>query len=171
MVVDAVTDPRRHDERAGAPDGPGGIVAADHVGFSVSSLDEAIAFWTGALGFTVVRRGEMGGPFLERTTGVAGAVVRMALVQGPDGRPVELLEYATVDEPGRVPPSAAAIGAAHVAFTTRDIGKAIERIEAAGWTARGTPQPIPGGPRQGTLVAYVSGPDGITIELMQPPAR
>ena len=42
---------------------------------------------------------------------------------------------------------------------------------ALAWKAKGSPLPIAGGPRKGTLVAYVSGPDHITIELMQPPAR
>jgi lactoylglutathione lyase len=53
----------------------------------------------------------------------------------------------------------------------KDIHAAIARIEAEGWKAKGIPLPIPGGPRKGTLVAYVSGPDHITIELMQPPVR
>jgi len=36
---------------------------------------------------------------------------------------------------------------------------------------KGSPQPIPAGPRSGTMVAYISGPDGNTIELMQPPVQ
>ena len=40
-------------------------------------------------------------------------------------------------------------------------------IEQAGWKARGKPQAIPAGPRKGTLVVYVTGPDHITLELMQ----
>ena len=59
------------------------ILRADHTGFSVSSLDDAIAFWTKAMGFTLARRGEMGGEFLKETTGVIGATVRMALVYCP----------------------------------------------------------------------------------------
>lgn len=121
------------------------------------------------MGFKLVRQGEMEGEFLAQTTGVTGARVRMALVHTPDGYPVELLEYSTRAGLGHAPVSAGAVGAAHIAFTTSDIAKAIEKIEAAGWKAKGLPMPIPGGPRKGTLVAYVSGPDNITIELMQPP--
>ncbi|WP_414893376.1 VOC family protein, partial [Sphingomonas sp. Leaf38] len=71
---------------------------------------------------------------------------------------------------GTVPSGAGSIGAAHLALTVKDIHVAIARVEAAGWKAKGNPLPIPGGPRKGTLVAYVSGPDHITIELMQPTA-
>ncbi|MGT2514378.1 VOC family protein [Sphingomonas panni] len=36
------------------------VITVDHMGFAVSSLDEAIRFWTGALGFTLERQSEMG---------------------------------------------------------------------------------------------------------------
>lgn len=94
----------------------------------------------------------------------------MALVTAPNGYPIELLEYSTGRTLGQTPRSAGAIGAAHIAFTVKDIRTAIARVETAGWAVNGSPQPIPAGPRCGTMVAYISGPDGITIELMQPPA-
>lgn len=37
------------------------VMAVDHTGFAVSSLDEAVQFWTGALGFKLERQSEMGG--------------------------------------------------------------------------------------------------------------
>ena len=146
------------------------IYAVDHTGFAVSSLDAAIQFWTEALGFTLERQSEMGGVFLHQVTGVVDPRVRMAIVQAPDGFVVELLHYSNGPQHGTVPDSAGSIGAAHLALTVTDIHAAIARVEAAGWKAKGRPLPIPGGPRAGTLVAYVSGPDHITIELMQPPA-
>jgi predicted enzyme related to lactoylglutathione lyase len=95
----------------------------------------------------------------------------MALVTAPNGYPIELLEYSTGGRLGQTPRSAGAIGAAHIAITVADIRMAIARVETAGWAVKGSPQPIPAGPRSGTMVAYISGPDGITIELMQPPAQ
>ncbi len=147
------------------------VIAVDHTGFAVSSLDEAVRFWTGALGFTLERRSEMGGDFLHQVTGVADPKVKTAIVKAPDGYVVELLEYSTGLKNGTVPNGAGAIGAAHLALSVTDIHAAIARVEAAGWKAKGNPLPIPGGPRKGTLVAYVSGPDHIKIELMQPTAR
>lgn len=81
------------------------------------------------------------------------------------------MEYSNGLKNGTVPNGAGAIGAAHLALSVTDIHAAIARVEAAGWKAKDNPLPIPGGPRKGTLVAYVSGPDHITIELMQPTAR
>jgi len=104
-------------------------------------------------------------------TGVDDPSVKTAIVRAPDGYVVELLHYSRWHQNGAVPSSAGSIGAAHLALTVKDIHAAIARVEAAGWKAKGSPLPIADGPRRGTLVAYVSGPDHITIELMQPPAR
>ncbi len=146
------------------------IIAVDHTGFAVSSLDEAVRFWTEALGFTLERQSEMGGEFLHQVTGVDDPKVRTAIVKAQDGYVVELLEYSNGLQNGKVPNGAGSIGAAHLALIVKNIHAAIARVEAAGWNAKGNPLPIPGGPRKGTLVAYVSGPDHITIELMQPTA-
>ncbi len=147
------------------------VIAVDHTGFAVSSLDKAVQFWTEALGFKLERRSEMGGDFLHQVTGVDDPNVKTAIVRAPDGYVVELLQYSQGRENGAVPNSAGAIGAAHLALSVTDIHAAIARVEAAGWKAKGSPLPISGGPRKGTLVAYVSGPDHITIELMQPPVH
>ncbi len=168
--VQAQTAQARSSESATMNDATN-VIAVDHTGFAVSSLDEAIQFWTGALGFTLERQSEMGGDFLHQVTGVDDPSVRTAIVRAPSGYAVELLQYSKGHQNGVVPPSAGAIGAAHLALTVKDIHAAIGRVEAAGWKAKGSPLPIAGGPRKGTLVAYVSGPDHITIELMQPPAQ
>lgn len=146
------------------------VIAVDHAGFAVSSLDESIRFWTDALGFTLERQSEMGGDFLHQVTGVDDPNVRTAIVRSAGGFVVELLQYSRGQQNGTVPNSAGAIGAAHLALTVRDIHSAIALVEAAGWKPKGSVQSIPGGPRKGTLTAYVSGPDNITIEFMQPPA-
>ena len=145
------------------------VVAVDHMGFAVTSLEESIRFWTEALGFSLQRKSEMGGDFLHQVTGVDDPHVLTAIVKAPDGFVVELLQYSSGHQNGVVPDTAGAIGAAHLALTVKDIHAAITRVEVAGWKVKGNPLPIPGGPRKGTLTAYVSGPDHITIEFMQPP--
>ena len=57
--------------------------------------------------------------------------------QSPNGYLLELLEFATDKDEGRVPGSAGAIGATHFAITISDIQHALERIEAEGWKAKG----------------------------------
>ena len=129
------------------------VVAVDHTGFAVSSLDDAVRFWTGALGFTLERQSEMGGDFLHQVTGVDDPSVKTAIVRAPDGYVVELLQYSRGHQNGAVPSSAGSIGAAHLALTVKDIHAAIARVEAAGWKAKGSPLPIAGGTTEG----YVGG--------------
>lgn len=124
-------------------DGNAGVANVDPIGFAVSSLDEAIRFWTEALGFTLERQAQMGGDFLHQVTGVDDPSVRTAIVKAPDGFIVELLQYSKGRRNGQSPDSAGAIGAAHLALTVRDIHAAICRVEAAGWKAKGKPLPIP----------------------------
>lgn len=140
---------------------------ADHVGFAVASLDEALRFWVDGLGAQLVRTGEMGGEFLGQVTGAHGAQVRMAIVSLAD-QMIELLEYHGVGRPS-APAKPFDPGFAHLALVVDDIEALLARIAAYGWKAQGTPQPIAGGARAGTRVIYVVGPDGATIEFMQPP--
>lgn len=85
--------------RAGAQPGPlvTGVAA---IGYTVSDVDRAVAFYTDVLGFTQVRETEVVGPDVERLTGVFGARVRIATVRlgtelvelsqylAPEGRPL-----------------------------------------------------------------------------------
>ena len=147
-----------------------GPIAVDHMGFTVSSLDEAVRFWTEAVGFELIGKGEFPGDFAETITGVPTPVLKAAKVKAPNGFIVELLKFESDRDEGRVPGSAAAIGASHFAITVSDIKHAIERIEAEGWKASGTPAVIPSGGSKGRTVVYISGPDGIILELVQVPA-
>ena len=78
-------------------------------------------------------------------TGVDDSKVRTAIVKAPDGYVIELLQYSKGFQNGRAPDNAGSIGAAHLALTVKDIHAAIGRVEAAGWKAKGSPLPIPGG--------------------------
>ncbi len=146
-----------------------GPLAVDHTGFTVSSLDEAVRFWTEAIGFELVGKGELAGDFPGTVTGVPTPVLKAAIVKAPNGYLVELLEFASNKSEGRVPGSAGSTGATHFAITVNDIQDALQRIEAEGWKAKEMPSMIPCGGYKGRMVVYVSGPDGIIIELMQNP--
>ena len=55
-----------------------------------------------------------------------------ALIAAPNGYLVELLEFASEKDEGRVSGSAGAIGAIHFAITVNEIQHALRRIEAEG---------------------------------------
>ncbi len=69
------------------------IKSVDHTGITVSSLDEALPFWVGVMGFEHLYTWDFeNSPFLEELVGVKGAAARVAMVKGP-GHLIELLEY------------------------------------------------------------------------------
>jgi catechol 2,3-dioxygenase-like lactoylglutathione lyase family enzyme len=144
------------------------VVRADHTAFVVADLDQAVKFWIEALGAVPVRTTHLGRNFLARVTGAKSAEARTAILEIP-GHRIELLEYQGAiaeDIPPRRPFQP---GAAHIALKVDDLAAAIERVAEFGWHAVEYPQTIPTGPRAGTLVSYVVGPDGTTIEFMQSP--
>lgn len=142
---------------------------ADHVGFSVASLEEALRFWVDGLGARLVRTAEMDGEFLGQVTGAHGAHVRVAILSLAD-QTIELLDYSDLDRPDAPSPKPFDPGFAHLALVVDDLDAVLSRIAAYGWKAQGVPQVIGRGERAGTRVIYAVGPDGATIEFMQPSA-
>src|SRR5215475_13230080 len=59
----------------------------DHTGFTVSSLEDSLAFWVDALGFKHLYTWTFEtAPFIEEMVGVPGAALRLAMVEGPGHR-------------------------------------------------------------------------------------
>lgn len=146
------------------------ILTTDHTGFSVTSLEKALPFWTELLGFELLRQGEIGpGAFLGNVCGVPNHALRFALLQAP-GHKVELLEYIGDEPRGQLDIPNQTIGAAHICFTIADLDGSLPAFADYGWHPYGEVQVLAAGPRAGARVAYISNEDGLCIELMQPPA-
>lgn len=143
------------------------ILRSDHVGFSVGSLDGALRFWIAVSEQPSNGRGRWAGNFWERSPehterqfGWRWSPLRVrrsscwstAIFAESLGR---------LDPTIRVSPT--------LLFEVDDIDAALTRIAEFGWTAQGTPQPIAGGTKVGTRVMYAVGPNGETIEFMEPP--
>ena len=63
-------------------------------------------------------------------------------------------------------------GVAHLAFLVDDIQERHARMAAAGVTFRNPPVRItPAGTNEGGWACYFDGPDGETLELLEPPAE
>jgi len=145
------------------------IIAADHTGITVASLERSLAFWRDVLGFELSHRTHHTGDLASEVTGVAGAEISIAVLKG-FGHRIELLEYlAPVDRKhGDLRPCD--VGSVHVALMVENLDAVLRTIAASGWKAAGQPQSLKSGPNAGKRVVYVRDPDGTTIEFMQPPA-
>jgi catechol 2,3-dioxygenase-like lactoylglutathione lyase family enzyme len=155
---------------AAAPARPAiAVPTVDHTGITVSSLDDALSFWVGALGFEHLYTWEFQNTsFLEELVGVEGAAMRLAMIRGP-GHLIELLEYHSPDDRRVLKPRSCDVGSVHVGFHVKNIDALLQQIAALGWRPLGRVQTIVSGERIGLRLAYVRGPDGVTLEFLQRP--
>jgi catechol 2,3-dioxygenase-like lactoylglutathione lyase family enzyme len=145
------------------------IKKIEHTGITVTSLRDALAFWVDVLGFNHLYTMRFPNDrFIENVVGVAGAEIALALVEGP-GHSIELLEYSAPHDRSIMKPRSCDVGSVHVAFQVDNIDAIIDRVKQSGWNPVGTPQVVTEGDRAGLRLVYVRGPDGVTLELLQPP--
>jgi glyoxylase I family protein len=144
------------------------ITAADHTGITVSNLERSLVFWRDVLGFEFSHRAHQTGEMAAQITGVAGAEIKLAVVNAP-GHRIELLEYLAPSDRKHVDLRPCDVGSVHVALAVDNLDAVLEKIAASGWSAAGKPQTLKTGPNAGKRVVYVRDPDGTTIEFMQMP--
>jgi catechol 2,3-dioxygenase-like lactoylglutathione lyase family enzyme len=147
------------------------ILAADHTGITVSNLERSLAFWRDVLGFELSHTADQTGEMAREITGVAGAVIKLAVVKAPGGHKIELLEYlAPMDRKQHVDLTPCDVGFVHIALIVDDLKAILSAINKSSWKAAGRPQTLQSGPNAGKRVVYVRDPDGTTIEFMQTPS-
>ncbi len=140
-----------------------------HVGVSVADLERSIAFWQRLLGAHGRDRRIREGPLLGILVGYPGVRVEQCWFDLPGGIALELLCYLDHSE-APYEPGTAHPGNVHVCLQVDDMSAAHAHAIACGASpVSAEPVKVPQGPRAGAQVAYLRDPDGVTIELFQPP--
>jgi catechol 2,3-dioxygenase-like lactoylglutathione lyase family enzyme len=95
--------------------------------------------------------------------------VRWADLELPHGQVLELIEYERpLGTPSRPEPNDP--GATHISLRVPDADAACARLRGAGAIVRSDPVTIDApGAWQGVRAFYAADPDGVTVELIQPP--
>lgn len=140
-----------------------------HSGISVADIDLAQDFWERFLDTKARFRGRLGRPYLGKSVGYDDVQIEAALIDLPDGRMIELLDY-QVDGKGRQPEDSFHPGHTHVCLDVSDCDEAWRRAVGAGAVPRNPDGPVEvdAGPNRGARVAYLRLPDGNSLELFQP---
>jgi lactoylglutathione lyase len=144
-----------------------------HFSFTVSDIDRSVEWYTGVLGLELVNRQRQENAYTRQLVGMPDAVLEVARLKIPDRSPgssdhlLELVQY-VVPVGERVPLRTNSPGVAHLAFLVDDIHDRHRRMRDAGVEFRGDPVEITAGTNQGGWVCYFSGPDGETLELLEP---
>lgn len=145
-----------------------GFGPVHHVGVTVADLDAAVAFWEALVGVASRDRAVLRGPRLGTLLGYPGVHVESCWVDLPGGVALELVRYLDRDDPP-YDPGTAHPGNVHVCLHVDDMAAAHAHAVACGAAPVGGPIEVEGGLRAGTRLAYMQGPDGVTIELVQEP--
>jgi catechol 2,3-dioxygenase-like lactoylglutathione lyase family enzyme len=150
------------------------IRALHHTGYTVDDIERSLGFYRDLLGMEEVARQEKQGGYLAGIVGYPEAHVRMAHLRvGGEGHLLELFEY--VAPAGRPAPDAHApvdSGTPHLCFAVDDLRGVYKRLIAAGVdTFVSPPVEVDTGINKGALALYLRDPDGVPVELFQPPAR
>jgi lactoylglutathione lyase len=136
----------------------------------VSDMDRSLAFYRDLLGMVLVLDIERSGEYIEQVVGFPGARLRIVGLKLPTGSDhiLELIEYRS---PRGKPVDARTCnpGTAHFCFVTNDIQQTYEELSSQGVQFKSPPVLIPTGPSTGGFDTYFVDPDGITLELSQPP--
>lgn len=145
------------------------FAAVHHVGVTVADLERSVAFWEALLGVTAGDRQLLDGPGVATMVGYPGVRIRRCWVDLPGGIALELLEYLDRDEQPN-PAGTAHPANVHLCLRVEDMDAAHPHAVACG-AAPVSPAPIEvqAGPLEGAQLAYLRDPDGVTIELFQPP--
>ena len=141
-----------------------------HVGITVADMDRAVAFWERLLGRASRDRRILQGPQLGTMVGYPGIHIESCWIDLPGGVALELLRYLDREE-APYDPGTAHPGNVHVCLRVDDMDAAHAHAVACG--ARPVserPIDVEAGPKAGARLAYLRGPDGVTIELVQEPA-
>ena len=141
-----------------------------HTGYTVSDLDRSLTFYRDLLGCEVVATQSKQGGYLAAIDGNPDAHVRMAHLRAPDSSHViELFEY-LAPAPGRAETEPRNVGVAHLCFVVDDLAATYERLRDAGVDFFSPPVEVDTGINTGGYALYLRDPDGIPVELFQPPA-
>ena len=131
-----------------------------HTSFTVSNMDRSLAFYRDLLQMRVIAEQGGKGGYLATVTGFADVDMRVVFL-----RPAEDSDHLGTPADVRT----CNPGSGHMCFVVDDISPVYERLRAAGVRFRSEPVPIVAGRHKGGYAVYFLDPDGITLELLQPP--
>lgn len=148
-----------------------GITGAVHTSYTVKDMARSLAFYRDVFGFEVVKeRPEVTAEYFRAIVGIPDCVVHAVLMKIPGTTHfLELFEYR---HPRGVPQYLAPNnpGSSHIAYQVDDLNAFYALLREKGVDSFVSP-PIylDKGPNTGGWALYVRDPDGIHIELFEPP--
>jgi len=143
------------------------IKSTEHFSFTVSHLEDTLHFFCDILGLKASPIAEVDNEDVQKIIKMPGARLRISIVQTPDNRKIELIEY--VKPKGkRIDLKTCNAGVGHIAFLVDNIEKMHNDLTKKGVMFNSAPVWAVGNEGKGKWgVCYLKGPDDITLELVE----
>lgn len=143
---------------------------AEHIGFTVPNLKEAVDFFENVIGAEVLF--EIG-PFasddnwMEEHLNVhpRARIPKAAFVKCANGANLEIFEYESPDQVKRMPKNSD-WGGHHIAFYVDNMDEAVKYLKSKGVKVQGEPITMTEGPNAGVSWVYFLSPWGMQLELV-----
>jgi catechol 2,3-dioxygenase-like lactoylglutathione lyase family enzyme len=155
-----------------------GLTHIDHVAFTVPNLDEAVKFYRDVIGGTELYRigpfdaadlpkMEDGRDWTCAHVNVAGAALKIAMLQVGPNLMLELFQYDKSVDRRMSPPRNCDCGGHHIAFKVDNLDAAIAHLKAHKLEVMSGPIVLNDGPCAGLRVNYFLDPWGNQLEIVE----
>jgi catechol 2,3-dioxygenase-like lactoylglutathione lyase family enzyme len=150
-----------------------GLRGADHIGFTVPDLDEAVDFFVNVLGceeFYELGPFRFEDDWMEKHLNVHPRAVmkKLRFLRCGNGSNFEIFEYEAPDQNASQPKNSD-VGGHHIAFYVDDFDTALQYLRERGVRILGEPTVRTAGPSAGQTWVYFLTPWGMQLELVSFP--
>ncbi len=146
-----------------------GLVGMDHVGITVTNIDEAVAWFENVMGCVApLTFGPFSGVQDLLDVDPLAVVQQITMVRCGRSANIELFHYTAPDQRQDLPKNSDWAGY-HIAFYVTDIDAAVEYMVDHGAEKLAGPLPVTEGPAAGQTINYFKTPFGTYIELISYP--
>lgn len=149
------------------------MIGVLHFSFTVSDIDKSVVWYRDILGLELVSCQRQENDYTKRLVGMPDAVLEVARLRirgvrrEASDHTLELVQY--VASPGPIVPlKTSSPGVAHFAFLVDDIVERFTMLKSKGVFFVNPPVTITEGTNRGGMACYFHGPDGETLEFLQP---
>jgi lactoylglutathione lyase len=148
------------------------MLVTAHFSLTVSDLDRSITFYRDVLGMELSLTKLRTGADISQLVGIADSTLKIAYLKLPNAADLalELIEYVS-PRGQRVDTRSCNPGNSHICFKVEDMFGVYERLSAQGVHFKSAPVEIQAGNDKGGYAVYFTDPDGISLELLQPPKK
>ena len=135
-----------------------------HVGIVVQDIQKSINFWRDHFDFSIYLDQIEEGPFIEHLLNIPKVKIRTVKMNGQDNSLIELLYFFEKQDIAQWQGNLTSTGLTHLALNINNLNEKIKKLQAHGFKLINQPRKSENG---SVLVAFVEGPEGLLIELVE----